>query len=117
MDVVDNNRILVGSSSFIDSELGRYTDLLEYQKAKNSIYAQLEVDEGYYYLGVKNDLEPGEYANAYTLKYQNIGPTQKMIAPLWDLPDTRIVKIYSTGDNETTFHIELPEIVIEDDRF
>ena len=41
LDVEENKRILVGSNSFIDCELGRYTDLVEVYKTKNSIYAQL----------------------------------------------------------------------------
>lgn len=37
----DNNRVLVGSNSFIEAELGRYTDLVNYHKTSSSIYAQL----------------------------------------------------------------------------
>jgi hypothetical protein len=73
MDLPGNERILLGSSSFIDSEMGRYTDLVEVYKTKSSIYAQLEVQEGYYYLGVKNEL-PDDLANksSYVISYQNI---------------------------------------------
>ena len=51
-----NDKKLVGSSSFLDARLGRYTDLVNYHKTKTTTYAQLEVSEGYYYLGVQNNL-------------------------------------------------------------
>lgn len=53
---VKNERVLVGSSSFTDSENGRFTDLVEYYKNSDSIFAKLSVQEGYYYLGVKNNI-------------------------------------------------------------
>lgn len=52
-----NGKKLVGSASFVDAQLGRYTDLVNYYKTRSSTYAQLEVAEGYYYLGVQNRLE------------------------------------------------------------
>ena len=50
------DKTIVGSASFIDSSLGRYTDLIDYYKTRSSIYAKLSVQEGYYYLGVKNHI-------------------------------------------------------------
>jgi hypothetical protein len=79
----ENNKILVGSSSFTDSEMGRYTDLVNYHKTKNSIYAQLEVSEGYYYLGVKNEIYDDSFANSYSIHFQNITSSKQMLAPLW----------------------------------
>lgn len=38
-----NEKVLVGSSSFADSEMGRFTDLLDYHKNKDSIFAKLSV--------------------------------------------------------------------------
>lgn len=31
----------MGSASFLEAELGRYTDLVNYHKTESSIYAQL----------------------------------------------------------------------------
>ena len=62
----------MGSASFIDSSLGRYTDLVDYYKTKDSIYAKLSVKEGYYYLGVKNQIYEEEASNAYTIRFQNL---------------------------------------------
>jgi hypothetical protein len=52
-----NDKLLIGSSSFDDVENGRFTDLQDYYKNKDSIYAKLNVEEGYYYLGVKSNIE------------------------------------------------------------
>jgi hypothetical protein len=38
-----NERIIVGSSNFVDSENGRFTDLQEYYKNSDSIFAKLSV--------------------------------------------------------------------------
>lgn len=51
-----NERVIVGSSSFIDSQNGRFNDLEEYYKNSDSIFAKLSVTGGYYYLGVKNNI-------------------------------------------------------------
>jgi hypothetical protein len=37
------DKTIVGSASFVDSSLGRYTDLMDYYKTKSSIYAKLSV--------------------------------------------------------------------------
>lgn len=77
-------------------------------------------------MGVKNDLSsslstsdppPPPFANCYMLQYQNIARESQMLSRFWELPDTRIVKIYSTtdDDNNVVYHVELPEIVLNDD--
>jgi|LakMenEpi03Aug12_release.lakeMendotaPanAssembly.Ray.scaffolds.fasta_scaffold1594436_1 hypothetical protein len=80
-----NERTIVGSSNFIDSENGRFTDLDNYYKNADSIFAKLSVQEGYYYLGVKNNIYLNEFLNIYTIRFQNLGPNQNLLANTWHL--------------------------------
>lgn len=80
-----NDRIIVGSSNFVDSENGRFTDLQEYYKNSDSIFAKLSVSEGYYYLGVKNNINMNEFLNIYTIRFQNLGKNQALLANTWHL--------------------------------
>ena len=64
----DIDRVLVGSSSFEEAERGRYNQVRGVYRNRNSLFAVLEVKEGYYYLGVKNNkYDPEErYAVPYS---------------------------------------------------
>jgi len=102
----------VGSSSFVDARLGRYTDLVNYHKTRTTTYAQLSVAEGYYYIGVQNnpDAESDEYSNSYAIRYQNISAEEAMLPSMWELQDSQIVKIYKSGDNESVYNVEMPQV-------
>jgi hypothetical protein len=43
-----------------------------------------------------------------------------MMSRLWELPDTRIVKIYTSAAHDSSsgvvYHVELPEIVLNNDQ-
>jgi len=63
--------------------MGRFTDLVDYQKNKDSIFAKLSVNEGYFYFGVKNVIYLNELLNAYTIRFQNMGSFDKLLANTW----------------------------------
>jgi len=64
--------VLVGSSSFADSAVGRFNDLTDYHKNSHSLFAKLNVKRGYYYVGVKNILKENSSFEGYKISYQNI---------------------------------------------
>jgi hypothetical protein len=68
--------------------------LEEYYKNSDSIFAKLSVKEGYYYLGVKNNIYINEFYNIYSLKFRDLGDDDIILAKLWYLKDNQIAKIY-----------------------
>jgi len=85
--------------------MGRFTDLLDYHKNRDSIFAKLSVAEGYYYLGVKNLIYLNEYLNAYTVRFQDMGNDDKLLANTWALKSNKIVKIYKDHQNMSQYLI------------
>ena len=65
---------MVSSSSFINSELGRYNDVSEYRINEDVLVGKLQVEEGYYYVGVKSN--QGE---EYKIRYNRIGNTSLLL--------------------------------------
>lgn len=63
--------------------MGRFTDLVDYHKNRDSIFAKLSVNKGYFYFGVKNVIYLNELLNVYTIRFQNIGNTNKIVANTW----------------------------------
>jgi hypothetical protein len=85
---------------------GGNSNLADYHKNSDSIFAKVSASEGYYFLGVKNEqmLE-----GVYSLKYSSIGKDERLLAAAWDLESKDILNI--TMDKKGKIIISLPKLV------
>jgi hypothetical protein len=51
-----------------------------------------------------------EFFNIYTIRFQNLGKSQALLANTWHLRETKIVKIYINSKAES-ISIEVPEVI------
>lgn len=103
--LADNDKTLTGTSYFSDYITGTYSDLTDYHKNSDSLFAKLSIQKGHFFLGVKNQQV---LKGAYSLRLSSIGQDSRLLTSAWDLRSREIVDI--AYDKTGRIVISLPEL-------
>ena len=102
----DNDKTLTGTRYFSDYMFGTYSDLTDYHKNSESVFAMLSIEQGHFFFGVKNQQF---LQGAYSIRLSSIGQDGRLLTTAWDLRSKEIVDI--AYDKSGRIVISLPKLV------
>ena len=100
----ENDKTLVAFTS----ELPDFSGLENVYSNKDSTFASISTNLGYYFLGV---VSKSESTGPYSLKYSVIGKDSQLLSSFWSLESEKIVDLTKDGDK---FVIKLPKLINSD---